>query len=146
GDEQKDTAFTSRIGVVYLAENGFAPYASYSESFTPEVGLDANQRPFDPRRGKQVEAGLRYQPPGSNSMYTVSVYDLEENNRITSDLGGNSVQTAGVKAKGVELDVAANLTSKIDLLANYTYTHARTDDGQGTEAYVAEVHPHVASI
>lgn len=148
GDTQKDTSFTGRVGVVYLAENGLAPYASYSESFTPEVGLDANNQTFDPKRGKQVEAGLRYQPPGSSSMYTVSVYDLEESNRLTTDPTNNnfSVQTAGVKAKGVELDVAANLTNKIDLLANYTYTHARTDDGQGDESYVAEVHPHVASI
>src|SRR3546814_18650242 len=28
GDEQKDTSFTSRIGVVYLAGNGLAPYRS----------------------------------------------------------------------------------------------------------------------
>lgn len=148
GDEQKDTSFTSRIGVVYLAENGLAPYASYSESFNPEVGLDANNQTFDPKRGKQVEAGLRYQPPGSNSMYTISVYELEENNRLTFDPNTNSsVQTGGVKSKGVELDVAANLTSKVDLLANYTYTHVRAKDGLGgDETYIAEVHPHVASL
>lgn len=148
GDEQKDTAFTGRIGVVYLAANGLAPYASYSESFNPEVGTTANGDTFDPKRGHQVEVGLRYQPLGSRSMYQIALYDLKESNRLTSDpLNPNfSIQRGEVNVQGVELDMAANLTSKIDVLANYTYTHARTDDGPGPEGYVAEVHPHVASI
>jgi len=146
-DEQKDTAFTGRVGVVYLAENGLAPYASYSESFNPEVGLDANGNTFDPKRGNQVEVGLRYQPPGSNSMYQVALYDLKESNRLTGDPTNPSfsVQKGEVNVQGVELDMATSLTSKIDLLANYTYTHARTDDRPGPEGYVAEVHPHMAS-
>lgn len=148
GDEQKDTAFTGRIGVVYLAENGLAPYASYSESFNPEIGLDASGNTFDPKRGHQVEVGLRYQPAGAKSMYQVALYDLKESNRLTGDPfnPGFSIQKGEVNVQGVELDMAANLTSKIDMLANYTYTHARTDDGPGPEGYVAEVHPHVASI
>lgn len=148
GDEQKDTAFTGRVGVVYLAENGLAPYASYSESFNPEVGLDANGDTFDPKRGNQMEVGLRYQPLGSKSMYQIALYDLKESNRLTGDPfnPGFSIQRGEVNVQGVELDMAANLTSKIDMLANYTYTHARTDDGPGPEGYVAEVHPHVASL
>ncbi len=148
GDEQQDSAFTGRIGLVYLAENGLAPYVSYSESFNPEIGTDAMGRTFEPKRGKQVEAGLRYQPPGSNSMYTVSVYDLEESSRLTSDPNNpfESIQTGKLTSHGVELDAVANLTSKIDLLANYTYTHVKTADGLGGEDFVAEVHPHVAAL
>jgi iron complex outermembrane receptor protein len=147
GDEQIDTAFSKRFGVVYLAENGIAPYFSYSESFNPVVGLDAQGQSFKPRRGKQTEVGLRYQPPNTDSMYMVSIYDLEEENRLSGDPDNPnfSVQKGKAKVWGVELDAVASLTSKLDLIANYTYTHARTEDNTG-ESYVAEVHPHVASL
>lgn len=144
-EEQDDSAFTGRIGAVYLADNGLAPYISYSESFNPEIGLDINNQSFKPKRGKQTEVGVRYQPPGSASMYTVSVYDLKESNRIVF-LPAGAVQKGEVNVWGVELDAIANLTSKVDMLANYTYTHARTNDGTGGDNYVAEVHPHTASL
>lgn len=144
-EEQQDSAFTGRIGAVYLADNGLAPYISYSESFNPEIGLDINNKSLKPKRGKQTEIGVRYQPPGSASMYTVSLYDLEENNRVVFVPGGR-VQKGQVKVWGVELDAITSLTSKLDLLANYTYTHARTDDGTDGEDHVAEVHPHTASL
>lgn len=42
----KDQAFTGRAGLVYLFDNGLAPFISYSESFLPLSGTDANQKPF----------------------------------------------------------------------------------------------------
>lgn len=147
GEEQKDSAFSKRFGVVYLASNGLAPYFSYSESFNPVVGLDASNNTFKPRRGEQVEVGMRYQPVGSEDMYTVSVYDLQEENRLSSDPDNPnfSIQKGKVNVWGVELDAVTKVTDRLDLLANYTYTHARTKDGS-SESYVPEVHPHVASL
>jgi iron complex outermembrane recepter protein len=144
-DEQDDSAFTGRIGAVYLADNGLAPYISYSESFNPEIGLDINNQSFKPKRGKQTEVGVRYQPPGSASMYTVSIYDLKESNRIVY-LPAGAVQKGEVNVWGLELDAIVSLTRKVDLLANYSYTHARTDDGDGGKGRLAEVHPHTASL
>lgn len=146
GDTQDDRAFTKRFGVVYLADNGLAPYFSYSESFNPEIGIGPSGQPYKPKRGKQYEVGMRYQPD-SKSMYTVSLYDLEEKNRLTSDPAGGpiAVQLAEADVRGVELDAVTRLTPDIDLLANYTYTHARTSGIPG-EKYVAEVHPHVANL
>jgi iron complex outermembrane recepter protein len=36
--EQSDSAFTGRVGLVYLSDIGLAPYFSYSTSFFPTVG------------------------------------------------------------------------------------------------------------
>lgn len=146
-EQQQDSAFSKRFGLVYLADNGLAPYASYSESFNPTVGVSATGKNFEPREGEQVEVGLRYQPVNTRNMYSVALFDLKESNRVVFDpaIGGN-VQKAGVKARGVELDSLTSITNKLDLIANYSYTHARSDDGLGNETHVAEVHPHVATI
>ncbi|WP_287322286.1 TonB-dependent receptor [Mesorhizobium sp.] len=76
GPRQKDDAFTSRAGLLYLADNGLAPYVSYSESFQPVSGPDSNGNPLVPETGKQYEVGLKYQPVGWNAFVTVSAFDL----------------------------------------------------------------------
>lgn len=44
----KDQAFTGRAGLVYLFDSGVSPFVSYSESFLPLAGTDANRKPFEP--------------------------------------------------------------------------------------------------
>lgn len=61
----KDHKFTKRGALTYLAPNGLAPYISYAESFSPTLGFDPiSKLAFKPETGRQVEAGIRYQPPG----------------------------------------------------------------------------------
>lgn len=60
---QKDNAFTGRLGLTYLTEFGLAPYVSYAESFTPNTGTDRNGSAFDPSMAHQWEVGVKYQPP-----------------------------------------------------------------------------------
>ncbi|WP_159314406.1 TonB-dependent receptor domain-containing protein, partial [Klebsiella pneumoniae] len=66
----RDNAFSGRAGLTYVADNGVAPYISYSESFLSSSGVDGDGNPFKPSRGKQVEVGVKYQPAGSRSLYT----------------------------------------------------------------------------
>jgi iron complex outermembrane receptor protein len=152
--QQTDRATTGRIGVVYLADNGLAPYASYTESFTPVIGMNpiTNQL-YQPMEGKQKEVGVRYQPEESNSMYTFSLYDLELENVLSPGPGGTQIQGGKTKSRGFEVEALANLTDNIDLIANYTYTKARRDnaltDAGGnllTDTRIAEVRDNTASV
>ncbi|MHA6574358.1 hypothetical protein [Pseudomonas yamanorum] len=52
-----DEATTSRAGLVYKADNGLAPYLSYSESFFPVAGVSKAGQVFVPTEGKQYEFG-----------------------------------------------------------------------------------------
>src|SRR5690606_22110750 len=45
-------AFTGRLGLVYLFDNGLAPYISYPQSFEPQSGTGFGNTPFDPTAGK----------------------------------------------------------------------------------------------
>lgn len=119
-------AFTGRAGLVYLAENGLAPFISYSESFEPQTGSDRNGKQFDPTTGTQYEAGLRYQPPGANAMITATVYQLTRQNVLTTDPANTNfqVQTGEVRSRGFELEAKAGLTPYINIIGAYAYTDA----------------------
>ncbi len=123
---QDDSASTGRVGVAYLFENGFAPYASYSTSFQPVAGATSPARgsaPFKPTTGEQFEVGLKYQPTGWNSFFTVSLFELTQQNVTTTDPFNivYRVQTGEVRSRGVELEAVASLSDGLSLIGSVTY-------------------------
>lgn len=142
-----DNAFTWRAGLLYLADNGLAPYVSYSTSFQPQAGTTSPARgtaPFDPTKGKQWEAGVKYQPKGSNSFVTASIFELTRTNVPTTDLANPiySVQEGEVRSRGFELSATANLASGWNLIAAYTYTDAEiTKSNSNTQGNTPEAVP-----
>lgn len=138
GDAQTDSATTKNLGAVWLADGGWSPYTSYSESFDPVSGTDAAGQLFKPKRGEQVEAGVKWQPPGSRLNASASVYQLKEKNRTVSDPvnPGFSVQRGEVTVKGLELEVGGQLANW-DLTAQVTYTDAQDTSGTADKAQYA---------
>lgn len=126
-----DNATTTRYGVMYRFDNGLVPYVSYTESFQPLDSLDFYNRPYEPLRGKQYEAGVKYQPVGSATLITATYYDLREENRLAPDPTNplNQVQAGRARTRGVELEASTRVASHIDLIGTYTWTKARPDDG-----------------
>ncbi|CAB3732789.1 Ferrichrome outer membrane transporter/phage receptor [Achromobacter deleyi] len=117
-----DKAFTWQAGALYLADNGLAPYASYSTSFTPNTAIDKTGNVLGPTRGSQVEAGIKYQPDGSHSYITLAAYRIEEKDaaRVVpatpySELAGN------LRSTGIELEGLAELDRGLQLVASYSY-------------------------
>ena len=117
--------WTHRVGAVYLLDGGWAPYVSQSRSFELVTGVDAYGSPFKPKRGDQIEAGLKWAPPGEAVMVSAATYRLKEKNRLTTDPDNpnNSVQRGEVTVNGVELEASASLASW-DVICGYTYTDA----------------------
>jgi iron complex outermembrane receptor protein len=128
---ERASATSVNLGAVYEVLPGLSPYASYSESFNPVAGTDADGRAYRPKRGKQVELGLKWDRRPVQA--TVSVYALEEANRLMPDPQqvGRSVQIGKARVKGLEAELKAD-TAHWELLGSYTYTRARaTADGWG---------------
>lgn len=146
-----DEAFTGRAGLVYLFDNGLAPYASYSESFEPVLGSDANGQPFKAEEGRQYEVGVKFQPAESNSFITVSAFDLVKRNVLTQDPANAvaQVQTGEVRSRGVEVQSVASFDFGLDLTAAYTFLDAEITksnvDGEKGNA-PARVGKHSASL
>lgn len=122
---QQDNAFTGRAGLVYLFDNGFAPYVNISQSFLPQSGIDyTTGDALKPNEGLQYEAGLRYQPVGTNLMFSASVYDLTQTNVVTYDSYGLSYQQGKVRSRGLELETRGEI-GQWGLVAAYAYTDAK---------------------
>ena len=125
---ETDNAFTGRVGGVYLADNGLAPFISYSQSFEPTSGTDRNGNQFEPTRGEQYELGVRFQPEGWDTMLTATAYELTQENVSVTDPVDTSFQTqiGEVRSRGVELEAKTALGPNANLVAAYTYTDTRT--------------------
>jgi iron complex outermembrane receptor protein len=123
--EQSDDAFTGRAGLVYLFDNGIAPYISVSQSFSPQAGLDyRTNTALKPNEGLQYEAGVRYQPVGTDLLLSAAVYDLTQTNLVTYDSNGFSYQLGKVRSRGFELEARAQIDD-LGIVGAYTYTDAR---------------------
>ncbi|GKT25650.1 TonB-dependent siderophore receptor [Acidovorax sp. SUPP3334] len=118
---QSDDAFSGRIGVNYLLGGGWSPYASYAESFLPTSGVDLNNNPFKPSRGKQVEVGIKYQPEGGKSLFTAAVFDLRKTNVVTYDnITSDPRQIGKQRSRGLELEAKAELMRGLSATASFT--------------------------
>ncbi|EJO29080.1 TonB-dependent siderophore receptor [Achromobacter marplatensis] len=126
--EIKDAATTGSAGLLYLFDSGFAPYVSYSTAFDPITGQQFDGSAFKPREGKQYEAGLKYQPPGTDALFTVAVFDIRQTNVTTQDPDHPrfNVQTGEVRSTGLELEAKFPLTRELRVMAGYTYLDPRT--------------------
>ncbi len=118
---------TGRAGVMYTFDNGIAPYISYATSFEPITTTDASGNLFKPTTAKQREAGVKYAPKAHDVQATVAVFDLKQQNVVTTDpVTRLSDQTGEVGSKGVEVETRAGLTKALTWTTSYTYLDAKT--------------------
>ncbi|CAH0258400.1 TonB-dependent siderophore receptor [Pseudomonas brassicacearum] len=119
----KRTKLTGRAGALYLFDNGLAPYISYSESFNPNSYADSAGNPLPPTDGKQWELGLKYQPPGTDDLYTASLFRIDQENLATKLPQENFYRAVGaVRSQGLELEAHLQLTEQFKVLGSYTFT------------------------
>lgn len=118
-----DSAFTGRVGLTYLFDNGIAPYVTYSTSFAPNLGVSVSGQAFDPTTAKQIEAGVKYQPVGFDGYFTAAVFQIDQENGLVMDPSDPlyQIQTGEVRARGFELEAVANLGFGLKVRGAYTY-------------------------
>ncbi|WP_343715419.1 TonB-dependent siderophore receptor [Inquilinus sp.] len=141
-----DSAFTGRVGLLYLFDNGLAPYASFSQSFQPtalNAGVSRTGEQFEPTKADQYEVGLRYQPAGANYLLSGAIFRINQNHVLTADpddpTNTYSIQTGKVRSQGIELEARASLGA-VNLVAAYSYTDVRDDDGDGERLALVPYH------
>lgn len=147
--EVNDEQFTWRGGLNYLFDNGISPYISYSESFEPVAGATKEGKPFDPSRGKQYEAGVKYVPKDLPVVLTASVYQLTKDKNLTPDPENTlfSVQSGEIRSRGVELEAKAAVNANVNVTASYTFTEAEyTHDTVYGGKRPAEIPRNMASL
>jgi len=139
-----DTQFSGRAGVVYLFDNGIAPYVSYSTAFTPTSFVDANGDLLAPMEGAQWETGVKYQP-NEQQQYSAALFHISQENVATKEQPTDPYRAVGeIESQGIELEAQTQLTEALSLQAGYSFTditYAKSDDGnQGNNAIYSPRH------
>lgn len=123
-DSRRDSQFSGNAALSYVFDSGFTPYVSYAESFQAEAGGNSGAA-FKPSTGKQYELGIKYQPPGSDMLFTAAVYDLKRQNIVTTNTAGATEPVSEVQVRGLELEATGNVTENLSLTASYSYTNSK---------------------
>ncbi|MGF1720812.1 TonB-dependent siderophore receptor [Vibrio kyushuensis] len=151
--EADDSAFSYRIGALYELDNGISPFANYATSFEPVTGVSSFGEAYKPETGQQIEVGLKYQSSDYSKSATASLFRIEKNDVLVTDPSSadyqDQLQVGQIRSQGLELETSIQVTSGLDIAANYTYTDMEitkdSDNGlQGTTPiYVPE---HAANL
>ena len=131
---ERDKKFSANAAISYVFDNGIVPYLSYAESFQPTSNATASPTDsFKPTEGEQWELGIKYQPPGSNTLLTAAVYTLTQKNVSVTTTNSDNVsitsQTGEVKVKGLELEAVSDVTENLKVIAAYTLAKSEVQDG-----------------
>lgn len=147
-DKLNKHAFSTQAGVVYLFDNGIAPYVSYATSFQPVTQRSVSGDILQPTKGEQFEGGVKYQPPGTDILLTASLYHLVEKNKpVLVDPVALVYDSLGeVTNNGVELEAKANIATGLDLTASYAYNHAEITGGTNVGNAPSETPRNMASL
>lgn len=118
-------AFTGSASVLYNINNWVSPYASYSTSFLPVTGTDINNKPFDPLKGKQLEAGFKFQNESQDLQGSLAWYQLAlENMTVPNPTNTRfNIQDGEQTTKGIEAELAANLSDQLRINASFSHMY-----------------------
>lgn len=123
---QDSEATTYRAGLLYLFNTGLAPYASYSTSFEPVIGVaegapGTSGPPLAPTEGEQYEVGIKYQPTFIPALFTFSAFDIQQQNVVSpGSMPGFQVQLGEVKSRGLEFEARGNVTRQLEVIGALT--------------------------
>ncbi len=127
--------FTPRVGFTWLFSDAFSGYIIYDQFFIPQYQKNFEHKPFKPLTGYNLEAGIKHFFFNKKLNTSLSVYKILVNNALIPDpfFPDYYIQTAQYIHKGVEMDIAGNITPAIMVNANYAFADARVSKGDSNQ-------------
>jgi iron complex outermembrane receptor protein len=126
---EKDPGETSpRLGITWLPAQGWAVFANAGRSFRPNPSVDG--KAFEPEIGRAYELGTKWESADQRLGATLAVFDIAKRNVVYNNGTGNSAAAGEVASRGVEFEIAGQLTTHWRLTASLgTYaTTVEKDD------------------
>ena len=141
-----DQPATFRIGGRYRLSEAIAVHGSWGENFVLNSGTDRAGEGFAPETGKGYELGVAGRWPGIDIALTW--FDIRKRGILTNDpVDANFLAPVGsLSSRGIEGDASIRIAPHWQVVANYAWTHARTDDAAFTTDRVLNVPEHGGSL
>ncbi len=138
-------AFSPRVGLVYRFRPNVSFFASYSNSFSVNTGLDIYNQVLPPSIIDQYELGVKNILLNGKLTVNLTGYKIINNNLAQTalfDKDGNPNNNSNLKeltgqttSNGVELDIMANFLKGLSVIAGYSYNdmhYTNTPDNKGS--------------
>ncbi|MCC5644531.1 TonB-dependent receptor [Nostoc sp. CHAB 5824] len=123
-------AFSPRVGIVYQPIQPISLYASYSRSFAPNTGVNAENSLLEPTRGNQYEVGIRAEL-NPRLAANLAFYEITKTNIAATNPDNPAVSFAigEQRSQGIEFDLSGEISPGWNIIASYSYTNAEITEG-----------------
>lgn len=132
---------TYRLGLVWRVRDDISLYAQYATSFEPQSASAQDPRaggPFAPTTGSQIEGGVKTALLNGRIQAGAALYRIVRRNLLQNtgndpegDGINNSIAFGEVTSKGVDFDLATDITPNWVLTLNYSYNDTRITADNG---------------
>lgn len=120
GRERSDDELSPMLGAVFQLSPSVSLYANGARSFAPPSSRIVGLKEVE--QSEQVELGAKGQFFGGRLTGTLSVFDLERQNIAIPDDNGFTQQSGDQRAKGAELELAADWGDGWAALFSFAHT------------------------
>ena len=126
-----DGAFSPRLGIVYKPTLNHAVFASYSNSFTLNTGVDINNQALPPSLIDQYEVGVKNDILDGLVSVNVTAYRILNNNLAQNSLVNATTysyvkEMAGsVQSEGIELDLMSKPVAGFSFSGGYSFNETK---------------------
>ncbi len=155
GTPPNEQSFTTpRLGAVWQFVPNQAVYVQYQDAVSANNGRDTvTGAALAAERAKQFEIGHKIELLDGRLSSTVALYQLTKRNRGASvfdplsPTGTNVVTIGEARSRGLEWDVAGQVTNRLSIIGSYAYTDAVvTQDPTYQGLQLANIARHTASL
>ncbi|WP_175650059.1 TonB-dependent siderophore receptor [Pseudomonas sp. Marseille-P9899] len=126
GWEAAENAVTPRFGLIYDLTDSLAVYANTARSFKPNSGASLQGDGFEPEKGKSYELGMKWEALDRQLSVDGAIYHIVKENVLTRDPTdpNYSIAAGEVRSRGLDLNIAGNLTPEWRVIGGYAYVDA----------------------
>ncbi len=122
-----DDAFSPRVGLIIQPSENHSIFASYSNSFQTNTGVDINGKALDPSIINQYEIGIKNKFFDERLFANITVYQITNSDLAQATLAdATRRELAGeTRSQGVELDIVAHPAKGLSILAGYSFNETK---------------------
>ncbi|WP_460273338.1 TonB-dependent siderophore receptor [Celeribacter sp. ULVN23_4] len=127
-----DEELSGRLAAVYNFDSGVSTYASWSTSFLPVSGTDTGTgEAFEPLTAEQYEIGVKYAPANFPGLFSLAIYDITQDNTITSNTLNQKYQNGKTEAQGIEFEAKFAPLPNWNVVTAFGVVDAEIVEGEG---------------
>jgi iron complex outermembrane recepter protein len=143
-----DQAISPKVGFVYMPNDNFSAFATYTNSFVANVGRERDGTALTPTNIDQYEIGAKKNLWNNALAINLTVYQILYRNYyqvaltdagLQLDPTGLTKDFAGkMRSRGVELDITGNPTENLSIIGGISYNNSVYLDTPETFGYVED--------